>query len=88
MIEREAFAVIEMLKRVRTWIFGYKIHLHSDHNPLAYLTESAPKSAKKMRWALVLQEYDISFHYKQGKSKMMAVPDCLKDKIRVSRLPD
>ena len=47
MIEREAFAVIEMLKRVRTWIFGYKIHLHSDHNPLAYLTESAPKSAKK-----------------------------------------
>ena len=62
-IEREAFAVTEMLKRVRAWVFGYKIHLYSDHNPLSYLTESAPKSAKLMRWALVLAEY-TTFHYR------------------------
>jgi len=76
-IEREAFAVIEMLKRVRAWVFGYKIHLYCDHNPLSFLTEAAPKSAKLMRWALALAEYDITFHYKEGKSNMMAVPDYL-----------
>jgi len=43
-IEREAFAVIEMLKRVRAWVFGYKIHLYCDHNPLSFLTEAAPKA--------------------------------------------
>ena len=76
-VEREAFAVIEMLNRVRVWVFGYKIYLFSDHNPLSYLRDSASKSAKLMRWGLALQEYDITFHYKEGKSNMMAVPDCL-----------
>ena len=76
-IEREAFAVIEMLERVRAWVFVHKIHLYCDHNPLSFLTEAAPKSAKLMRWALALAEYDITFHYKEGKSNMMAVPDYL-----------
>lgn len=76
-IEKEAYAVLEALRRFRSWVFGAKIVVYSDHNPLAYLTESAPKSAKLMRWALALQNYDISFHYKAGKSSAMAAPDCL-----------
>ena len=73
MIERGAFAVIQMLKQVRAWVFGYKIHLYSGHNPLSYLMESAPNSAKLMWWALDLADYDITSHYKEG---MMTVPDC------------
>jgi len=57
------------------WIFGQKIHVYSDHNPLAYLTEAAPNSAK--RWALALQNFDLCFHYQAGSSSAMAVPDCL-----------
>jgi len=53
-IEREASAVIEMLKRYRAWVFGLKIHLYCDHNPLSFLTEAAGKSVKFMRWALAL----------------------------------
>ena len=41
-IEKEAFAVPEALNRFRSWIFGYKIFIYSDHNPLSYLTESVP----------------------------------------------
>jgi hypothetical protein len=59
------------------WIFGYKIHVFSDHNPLAYLTEAAPKSAKLLRWALALQNFDLCFHYQAGSSSAMAAPDCL-----------
>ena len=76
-IEREAFAVLEALKRFKMWIFGYKIHVYSDHNPLAYLTEAAPNSAKLLRWALALQNFDLCFHYQAGNSRAMAVPDCL-----------
>ena len=47
-IEREAFAVIEMLKCIRAFVFGFRIHLYSDHNALNFLTDSAPKSAKLM----------------------------------------
>jgi len=40
-----------------------------------FLTESAPKSAKLMRWSLALQSYDVIFRYKTGKSN--AAADCL-----------
>jgi hypothetical protein len=75
--EKEAFAVLEAVKRFNHWIFGYKIHVYSDHNPLAYLTDAVPKSAKLLRWSLSLQNFDLQFHYKAGKSPAMAAPDCL-----------
>jgi hypothetical protein len=76
-IEKEAFAVLEAVKRFYHWIFEYVIHVYSDHNPLAYLTDSAPKSAKLLRWSLALQNLDLRFHYKAGKTPAMAAPDCL-----------
>ena len=45
-IEREAYAVLVALKKYMSWIFGTKVTLYSDRNPLQYLIESAPKSAK------------------------------------------
>ena len=74
-IEKEAYAVIWSLQRFRHWLFAAKITLYSDHNPLSYLSESAPKSAKLMRWYLALQEYNVTFYYKAGKSNLAA--DCL-----------
>jgi hypothetical protein len=76
-IEREAFAVLEALNRFHSWIFGYRIFIFSDHNPLSFLTDSAFKSAKLLRWALALQNFDNCFNYKAGRSKAMAAPDCL-----------
>ena len=55
-IEKEAYAVLVALKKYRHWLlFGLTV-LYCDHNPLSYLTESAPRSAELMRWALALQE--------------------------------
>ena len=51
-IEREAYAVIFALKKFRNFIFATKITVYSDHNPLMYLRECAPKSSKLTRWAL------------------------------------
>jgi hypothetical protein len=45
-IEKEAFAVLEALKRFYHWIFGHEIHVFSDHNLLAFLTDASPESAK------------------------------------------
>ncbi|GBL76883.1 hypothetical protein AVEN_12567-1 [Araneus ventricosus] len=60
-IEREASCVLEALKKFDTWVFGGKIQVVSDHNPLTYLTSSAPHGAKLSRWALVLQRYINDF---------------------------
>ena len=41
--------------------------IFSDHNPLSFLTEAAPKSAKLTRWALALQEFNVDFRYRSGR---------------------
>jgi len=54
-IERKAYAVIYALRKFRNFVF------FSDHNPLMYLRECAPKSAKLTRWTLGLQEFNITW---------------------------
>ena len=71
-IEKEAYAVIWSVIRFRTIIFGAHITVYSDHNPLRFLAECAPKSAKLTRWALALQEFDILLNYKKGSTNTLA----------------
>ena len=73
--EKKTYATIWALQHFRNWIFGKIVTLYTDHNPITYLTEAAPKSAKLMRWALAVQEYDVKFCYKAGKNIVAA--DCL-----------
>jgi hypothetical protein len=79
-VEKEAFAALTMLRKYRQWIFGTKVIVISDHNPLTFLTETAPSSAKLMRWALALQQYEVEFRYKPGHTHI--VPDVLTRLVR------
>ena len=45
------------LRKFRNFVFASEVTIFSDHNPLMYLLECAPKSAKLTRWALGLQEF-------------------------------
>ena len=65
-VEREAYAVIWALKKFRSWIFWSKVTIFSDHNPLTYLTEAAPKSSKLARWSLALQAFNLTFKYRKA----------------------
>ena len=47
----------------------------SNHNPITFLTETAQTSAKLMRWALAIQEFDVTFRYRKGSTNVVA--DCL-----------
>jgi hypothetical protein len=65
-IEREAYAVVWALKKFECWVFGSTIELITDHNPLLYVQNSAPNSAKLQRWAMALQRYDINISHCPG----------------------
>ena len=71
-IEREAFAIVWALQRFHNVIFGAHLTVFTDHNPLKYLTESAPKSAKLTRWALAIQQYDLTLKYTRGSANVVA----------------
>ena len=74
-IEREAFAVIFALQKFDVIIFGSKLILFTDHNPLKFLVNGAPKSSKLTRWSLSLQRYDIEVRHIAGENNKVA--DCL-----------
>ncbi|GBN43265.1 Retrovirus-related Pol polyprotein from transposon opus [Araneus ventricosus] len=65
-IEREAFCVLEALKRFDTWVFGGKIQVVSDRNPLTHLTSNVPHGAKLSRWTLALQRCNLTISYRRG----------------------
>ena len=65
-------AAVWALQKFRHWIFGAKINLYSDHNPLTYLTDKAPKSAKLMRWQLAMAEQDMVFKFKSSQENAAA----------------
>ena len=69
--------IIQFLNYRLTYHFWSTHHcdIYSDHNPLAYITESSTKSAKLMRWLLSLQSYNVTFKYKEGRKNVVA--DCL-----------
>jgi hypothetical protein len=71
-IEKESYAVIFALQKFDPLVFGCRIELFSDHNPLRYLVSCAPKSAKLTRWALSLSRYDISVNHIKGVDNVVA----------------
>lgn len=71
-VEREAFAVIWVLKKFDHWLYGAQVHVVSDHNPLAYLTTGTPHGAKLARWALALQRYQVDIVHRKGERHLNA----------------
>ena len=77
-IEREAYAVVWALGKYRTLLYVVPVVVMTDHNPLRFLAENAPRSAKLTRWALALQYYDITLkHIKAPKCSSRWLITCL-----------
>ena len=71
-IEKEAYAIIFALQKFDVIIYGSRIDLYSDHSPLRYLVDCAPKSPKLTRWSLSLSRYNIHVHYIKGVDNVAA----------------
>jgi len=69
--EKEMLSVVEALKEFRTMIYGYPIHIYSDHLNWTH-DKTAIKNARVMRWRLLMQEYAPTIHYIQGGKNVVA----------------
>jgi len=48
-IEKEAYACLWAQHKFTHWIFGSQVVIYSDHEPLSFLTETAPKQSCSVR---------------------------------------
>ena len=53
--EKELLSIVECLKQFCNILFGYEIHVHSDHKNLVY-EATMSESQQVMRWRLLLKE--------------------------------
>ena len=71
-IEREAYAIIFAVNKLRPYLRGSKFTIYTDHKPLRSLFTSEMKNARIQRWAIMLQEYGCDVQYHAGKSNIPA----------------
>ena len=74
-IEKELLAIVFGTKQFKHYIWSRKILLLTDHQPLQWLKGHADPTSRLVRWMLQLQEFDIEFKHRSGKSNANA--DCL-----------
>lgn len=73
--EKEALAVLDSLKKFRGWIEGTHVTVITDHSSLIWLQNIKDPSGRLARWALKLQQYDITLKHRPG--RLHVVPDAL-----------
>ena len=51
---------------------GYPIIVYTDHNPLTFIVRMKNHNMRLLRWALVLQEYDLKIVHIKGSENVIA----------------
>ena len=70
--EKEAYTVLESIQRFDYYLWGAKYTLRCNHKPLEPFLSRGMKITKLDRWAMLLQEYDITFIHIRGKDNILA----------------
>ena len=65
-IEKELLAITYCVQHFRSYLYGHKFTLVTDHQPLTWLARVKDPTSRLMRWRLKLEEYDYNIVYKKG----------------------
>ena len=71
-IEKEAYAIVYALQKLRPYLFGSEFAIYTDHKPLKALLSSPMKNLKLQRWGMIISEYAPTIHYHDGPSNTRA----------------
>ena len=66
--EKEGLAVVSAVKHFSSYLTGSPVMLFTDHSALTSLISSKNLAGRLARWALILQEYDLTIKHRPGPS--------------------
>ncbi len=71
-VEKECYAIIYSLLKLRQYLLGADVTVYTDHAPLKSLFTAEMKNTRIQRWAILLDEYQVKIKYRQGKHNLRA----------------
>ena len=71
--EKEAYAVVYALHKLRPYLYGAEFVVYTDHKPLLCLFSKSMTNTKIQRWAILLAEYGATIKYRPGNNNIRAV---------------
>ena len=69
--EKEAAAIVHSVRIFRSYIYGKKINIITDHQPLVWF-KTADLNTRVQKWRFKLSEFDYDIIYKPGKLNLNA----------------
>ncbi|KAK8589896.1 hypothetical protein V6N12_024286 [Hibiscus sabdariffa] len=64
--EKELLAVIFAFDKFRSYLFGAKVTIYTDHSAIKYLLSKKDAKPRLIHWILLLQEFDVEIVDKKG----------------------
>ncbi|KAI3690809.1 hypothetical protein L2E82_49017 [Cichorium intybus] len=64
--EKELLAVLFALDKFRSYIWGSKVVVYTDHSAVRHLLTKKESKPRLIRWILLLQEFDVDIKDKKG----------------------
>lgn len=73
-IEKEALALVLALQHFEVYLGGSSVPIvvFTDHNPLTFLSRMCNANQRLMRWALIVQEYNLDIRHLKGTENVVA----------------
>ena len=71
-IERECYAIIYCITKLKQYLLGADVTVYTDHKPLKSLFTAEMKNTRVQRWAILLDEYQIKIKYRSGQHNLCA----------------
>lgn len=70
--DREALAIVLACRQFHHFLWGTKVFVRTDHQPLVSIFRQKTKSPRMNRWILEMRDYHFSIDYKSGKKNVVA----------------
>ena len=76
-IEKEALALVLAIQKFECYLqtSPHVVKVYSDHNPIVFINSMKPNNQRILRWAVLLQPYNIQVNHIKGTDNIFA--DCL-----------
>ena len=65
-------AIVWSSEKFKTYLFGAKITIKTDHHALIFLKQCKFLSSRLMRWAFFIQHYNLDIEFIRGKENIIA----------------